>query len=82
VTPLFHVPVPIMADPKADPEKGTGIVMVCTFGDQTDVEWWREFNLPVRQVLDRDGPSAAGEPLASDGSELRFALGESIDLLP
>jgi valyl-tRNA synthetase len=55
VTPLFHAPVPIMADLKADPEKGTGIVMVCTFGDQTDVEWVREYNLPIRQVLDRDG---------------------------
>lgn len=55
VTPLFHAPVPIMADPKADPEKGTGIVMVCTYGDQTDVEWVRQYGLPVRQVLDRDG---------------------------
>jgi valyl-tRNA synthetase len=55
VTPLFKAPVPIMADPKADPEKGTGIVMVCTYGDQTDVEWQRQFGLPVRQVLDRQG---------------------------
>ncbi|MDZ4860282.1 MAG: valine--tRNA ligase [Candidatus Hydrogenedentes bacterium] len=55
VTPLFQVPVPIMADPKADPEKGTGVVMVCTFGDQTDVEWVKTYSLPTRQVLDRDG---------------------------
>ena len=55
VTPLFHVPVPIMADPKADPEKGTGVVMVCTFGDQTDVEWWRAYNLPLRQIIGRNG---------------------------
>ena len=55
VTPLFHVPVPIMADPLADPEKGTGVVMVCTFGDQTDVDWWRQYNLPLRQVIGRDG---------------------------
>ena len=55
ITPLFHVPVPIEADPLADPEKGTGIVMVCTFGDQTDVEWWRKFNLPLRQIVGRDG---------------------------
>lgn len=54
-TPLFHAPVPIFADPLADPEKGTGIVMVCTFGDQTDVEWWRTYHLPLRQVLSRDG---------------------------
>ncbi len=55
VTPLFHTPVPIMPDPQADPGKGTGIVMVCTFGDQTDVDWWRQFNLPLRQVIGRDG---------------------------
>lgn len=55
VTPLYQVPVPIMADEKADPEKGTGIVMVCTFGDQTDVEWWKQFNLPLRQIVGRDG---------------------------
>lgn len=55
ITPLFHVPVPIMADPKADPEKGTGVVMVCTFGDQTDVEWWRQYNLPLRQIIGRNG---------------------------
>ncbi len=55
ITPLFHVPVPIMADPKADPEKGTGVVMVCTFGDQTDVEWWRAYNLPLRQIIGRNG---------------------------
>ncbi len=65
VTPFFRVPVPIMADPKADPEKGTGVVMVCTFGDQTDVEWWRQFNLPLRQVIGKDGhllPVTFGDP--------------------
>ncbi|HOE67328.1 MAG TPA: valine--tRNA ligase [Candidatus Hydrogenedentes bacterium] len=65
VTPFFHAPVPIMADTQADPEKGTGIVMVCTFGDQTDVEWWRKYNLPLRQVIGRDGrllPITFGEP--------------------
>lgn len=55
VTPLFSAPVPILADPKADPEKGTGAVMCCTFGDQTDVEWWREHGLKLRQVVGRDG---------------------------
>lgn len=55
VTPLFHVPVPIMADEKADPEKGTGVVMVCTFGDQTDIEWWQKYSLPLRQVIGRNG---------------------------
>jgi len=65
VTPLFHVPVPVMPDPQADPTKGTGIVMVCTFGDQTDVDWWRQFKLPLRQTLGRDGtllPVTFGSP--------------------
>jgi len=55
VTPLFRVPVPIFPSEKADPEKGTGILMVCTFGDVTDVEWWRERRLALRQVVGRNG---------------------------
>ncbi|MEK7795488.1 MAG: valine--tRNA ligase [Candidatus Hydrogenedentota bacterium] len=55
ITPLFNVPVRIIADAKADPEKGSGAVMCCTFGDQTDVEWWREHQLPLRQIVGRDG---------------------------
>ncbi|MCX8065655.1 MAG: valine--tRNA ligase [Candidatus Hydrogenedentes bacterium] len=55
LTPMFSVPVPIMADEKAEPEKGTGVVMVCTFGDQTDVEWWKKFNLPLRQIVGKNG---------------------------
>ena len=55
VTPLFRVPVPIFPSPLADPEKGTGILMVCTFGDATDVYWWREHGLALRQVVAADG---------------------------
>ena len=55
VTPLFLAPVPIMADENADPEKGTGILMVCTFGDAMDVEWWRQIGGPAREVIGRDG---------------------------
>jgi valyl-tRNA synthetase len=54
-TPLFAVRVPIIADARVTPEKGTGIVMVCTFGDATDVEWWRDYQLPLRQIIDRTG---------------------------
>ncbi|MBI2706421.1 MAG: valine--tRNA ligase [Actinobacteria bacterium] len=54
-TPLFKVPVPVRTHPLADPEKGTGIAMVCTFGDTTDVVWWRELDLPVRSIVGRDG---------------------------
>jgi valyl-tRNA synthetase len=55
VTPLFRAPVPIFPSDKADPEKGTGILMVCTFGDATDVEWWREEGLALRQLIGRNG---------------------------
>src|SRR5215831_7819937 len=51
VTPIFRVPVPIFPSEVADPEKGTGILMVCTFGDATDVAWWREQRLALRQIV-------------------------------
>ena len=54
-TPLFGVEVPVHAHPLAEPDKGTGIAMICTFGDITDVIWWRELDLPARAVLGRDG---------------------------
>ncbi len=60
-TPLFNVEVPIVAHELADPEKGSGIAMICTFGDTTDVTWWRELRLPTRALIGRDGrflPSA------------------------
>jgi len=55
ITPLFHAPVPIFPSELADPAKGTGILMVCTFGDQTDVLWWRERKLALRQIIGLDG---------------------------
>ncbi len=54
-TPLFDVPVPILAHRLADPAKGTGLVMVCTFGDMTDVTWWRDLQLETQPVLGPDG---------------------------
>jgi valyl-tRNA synthetase len=53
--PLFNFEVPILADERADPEKGTGIVMCCTFGDQTDMEWYFVHNLPLKIAITRDG---------------------------
>ena len=55
VTPLFGVRVPVVAHDLADPEKGSGIAMICTFGDTTDVVWWRELSLPLRALIGRDG---------------------------
>jgi valyl-tRNA synthetase len=64
-TPLFGVRVPIRPHPLADPEKGTGAAMICTFGDITDVTWWRELSLPVRAVILPNGtfrPVTWGSP--------------------
>jgi valyl-tRNA synthetase len=55
ITPLFGVPVPVMPHPLAVADKGTGIAMICTFGDLTDVIWWRELSLPVRAVIQPNG---------------------------
>ncbi|ANH38805.1 Valine--tRNA ligase [Nocardioides dokdonensis FR1436] len=54
-SPVFGVEVPVLAHPGAEMDKGAGIAMCCTFGDLTDVTWWRELNLPVRTVIGRDG---------------------------
>ena len=55
VSPLFGVRVPVLAHELVDPSKGTGIAMVCTFGDTTDVVWWRELSLPIRTIVGRNG---------------------------
>ncbi|MBI2138224.1 class I tRNA ligase family protein, partial [Candidatus Woesearchaeota archaeon] len=57
--PLFNQEVPIMPDERADPEKGTGIVMCCTFGDQTDMEWQKAHNLPIIEAISKDGKMTA-----------------------
>ncbi len=54
-TPLFEVEVPVYPHHLADPEKGTGIAMVCTFGDATDIVWWRDLGLETRTIIGRDG---------------------------
>jgi len=54
-SPLFGVEVPVLAHHLAQQDKGTGIAMVCTFGDVTDVVWWRELSLDTRPILGRDG---------------------------
>ncbi len=61
-TPVFGVEVPFLTHPLAQPDKGTGVAMICTFGDVTDVVWWRELSLPVRAILGRDGRLLAAPP--------------------
>ncbi|HET7387133.1 MAG TPA: valine--tRNA ligase [Nocardioidaceae bacterium] len=76
-SPVFGVEIPVLAHPAAEPGKGAGIAMCCTFGDLTDVMWWRELQLPVRTVIGRDGrllretpPWLAHEPAASAYADL------------
>lgn len=77
VSPLFGVAVEVKAHPLAKPDKGSGIAMVCTFGDLTDVTWWRELDLPTRAIIGRDGRLASQVPewiTSPDGQEAYTAL--------
>lgn len=67
ITPLFNVAVPFIIDEKVDPEKGTGMVMCCTFGDITDIEWYKAHSLPLRIVIDGAGKIR---------SDIKFGTGE------
>ncbi len=60
--PLYGQQVEVCAHELAQPDKGTGIAMICTFGDTTDVTWWRELNLPMRAIIGRDGRLHAEAP--------------------
>lgn len=61
-TPLFGVEVPVLAHTAAQPDKGSGIAMICTFGDMTDIIWWRELDLPNRTIIGKDGRVLADAP--------------------
>ncbi|UOY03338.1 valine--tRNA ligase [Blastococcus sp. PRF04-17] len=61
-TPLFDVEVPVVAHRLAEPDKGSGIAMICTFGDLNDVTWWRELQLPTRAIVGWDGRILADPP--------------------
>ena len=61
-SPVFGVPIPVVAHHAAEPDKGAGIAMCCTFGDATDVIWWRELQLPTRTVIQRDGRLSVDTP--------------------
>jgi len=76
VTPVFGVRIPIVAHTLADPEKGTGIAMICTFGDVTDVVWWRELDLPVRAVVRRNGRLQDEAPRWIESADGRAAWSE------
>ncbi|EXJ52810.1 valyl-tRNA synthetase [Microbacterium sp. MRS-1] len=74
-TPIFDVEVPVLAHPLAQQDKGSGIAMVCTFGDVTDIIWWRELDLPNRTILGQDGrilPDAP-EAVTTDAAKAAYA---------
>ncbi|TCC65410.1 valine--tRNA ligase [Kribbella pittospori] len=73
-SPLFDVELPVLAHEAAEMDKGAGIAMCCTFGDQTDILWWRELQLPVRTVIGRDGRLLRDTPPWLEGSELYAEL--------
>ncbi|MGK9222167.1 MULTISPECIES: valine--tRNA ligase [unclassified Microbacterium] len=74
-TPVFGVEVPVLAHPLAQPDKGSGIAMICTFGDVTDIIWWRELDLPNRTIIGKDGRVVADAPeaITTDGGRAAFA---------
>ena len=74
--PLFDTEVPVLAHALAEPTKGTGIAMVCTFGDTTDVTWWRELELPVRPIMGPDGRMLPEPPEALQSAGARAAYAE------
>jgi valyl-tRNA synthetase len=78
-TPLFGVRVPVLSHRLADPARGTGLAMICTFGDTTDVTWWRELRLPVRSVVTRDGRiQPAPPPGVPDGDAWAALAGRTV----
>ena len=74
-SPVFGVEIPVLAHHAAEPDKGAGIAMCCTFGDLTDVMWWRELSLPVRTVVGRDGRLVRETPewLAAEPAATAYA---------
>jgi valyl-tRNA synthetase len=93
ISPVFGVPVPILAHPAAERDRGAGIAMCCTFGDLADVQWWRELKLPNRTIIGRDGrildtpPAGLDDPAGRDayrrltGATVFTARERVVDLL-
>ena len=73
-SPVFDIEIPVLAHPAAEPDKGAGIAMCCTFGDLTDVQWWRELQLPTRSVVTRDGRLHRETPewITTDGGRAAY----------
>ena len=77
-TPLYGVEVEIRAHPLAQPDKGTGIAMICTFGDVTDVIWWRELQLATRAIIGRNGRIVGEAPAGVDPEAFAAIAGQTV----
>ncbi|HWA68055.1 MAG TPA: valine--tRNA ligase [Mycobacteriales bacterium] len=77
-TPLFGVEVPVVAHPLAAPDKGSGIAMICTFGDLTDVVWWRDLQLPTRAIVGVDGRIVSTPPAGVDEAAYARIAGKTV----
>ena len=77
-TPVFDAEVPVKAHHLAEPDKGSGIAMICTFGDLTDVTWWRELQLPTRAVVGMDGRLLPEPPVEVDASAYARIAGKTV----
>ncbi|MCX4084291.1 valine--tRNA ligase [Rickettsia hoogstraalii] len=81
ITPLFNEKVPLLADPLVQQDKGTGLVMCCTFGDQTDITWWKTHNLPLKTIITKKGTIDFPHDIAIDGLKIKEARTKIIDIL-
>ncbi|AFB29340.1 valine--tRNA ligase [Rickettsia rickettsii] len=81
ITPLFNEQVPLLADPLVRQDKGTGLVMCCTFGDQTDITWWKTHNLPLKTIITKKGTIDCQHETSIDGLKIKEARTKIIDIL-
>ncbi|ABV75318.1 valyl-tRNA synthetase [Rickettsia akari str. Hartford] len=81
ITPLFNEKVPLLASPLVQQDKGTGLVMCCTFGDQTDITWWKTHNLPLKTIITKKGTINFPHNIAIDGLKIKEARIKIIDIL-
>nr|WP_210407056.1 valine--tRNA ligase [Prauserella flavalba] len=77
-SPVFGAEVPLLAHPAAERERGAGIAMCCTFGDLTDVQWWRELRLPARTIIGRDGRILPEPPSGVDAAAYARLAGATV----
>lgn len=80
ITPIYHKEIEVIADEKVDPAFGTGIVMICTIGDKTDLEWVMKYSLPLEKAIDEQGKmtALAGKYLGMTVPEAKAAIIEDL----